>query len=73
MMVISGVPVDNNATTCSTSNAKIDFVTRKLYRFKAIAPTSTNLNSVNNLAVLTAATENTMNVDTGTSITYSAV
>ena len=73
MMVIFGVPVDNNAMTCSTSNAKIDFVTRKSYRFKAIAPASTNLNSANNLAVMFAATENTMNVDTGAAVTYSAV
>ena len=73
MMVISGVPCDNNAGTVSTNDARIDWVTRKSYRFKTIATASNVLNVANNLTQLTAGTENTMNVESGVAVTYSKV
>ena len=73
MMVIYGTPCDNNASTVSTCDSKISWVTRKSYRFKSILASSNKLDSVNNLPVLTRATENQMNVDAGTAITNSYV
>ena len=73
MMVISGVPCDNNAGTVSTNDGIIDWVTRKSYRFKTIATTSNVLNVANNLTTLTAANENTMNVESGGAVTFSKV
>ena len=74
MMVISGVPCDNNATTdVSTSDRKIDYVTRKSYHFKTILDDCSHLTSVNNLPVICAAQEAVMNVDTGAATTYSKV
>ena len=71
MMVISGVPCDNNAGTVTTNDARIDWVTRKSYRFKTVATASNILNSANNLTTLTVGSENTMNVDTGAAVTFS--
>ena len=73
MMVISGVPCDNNAGTVSTSSGRIDYVTRKSYRFKTIATASNVLNAVNNLTTLSATAQNTMNVDTDATTTYGAI
>ena len=73
MMVISGVPRDDNAGKVSTTNGRIDYVTRKSYRFKTVATASNVLNSTNNLITLTAANQNTMNVDTDATQTYGAV
>ena len=73
MLVISGCPVDNQSTTISTSDAKIDFVTRKSYRFKCVLDFSQKLTAVNNLTTLTVANENTMNVETGGAVTFSKV
>ena len=73
MMVISGVPCDNNAGTASTSSGQIDYVTRKSYRFKTIATASNVLNVANNLTTLTAVNQNVMNVDTDATQTYGAV
>ena len=56
--------------TVSTSDAKIDFVARKSYRFKSILDFSQKLAAVNNLTTLTAANENTMNVENGVAVTY---
>ena len=64
MLVISGVPCDNNTTTdVSTSDGKIDFVTRKSYCFKTILDDCVRLTAVNNLSVIPAAQESVMNVD----------
>ena len=73
MMVISGVPCDNNAGTVSTSSGRIDYVTRKSYRFKTIATASNVLNIANNLTTLASTAQNTMNVDTDATQTYGAV
>ena len=73
MMVIYGTPCDNNASTVSTCDSKISWVTRKLYRFKSVLASSNKLDVANNLAVLTRATENQMNVDSATAITNSYV
>ena len=74
MMVISGVPCDNNATTdVSTSDGKIDFVTRKSYRFKTILDDCVKLTSVNNLPIIATAQEAVMNVDSGAAVTFSKV
>ena len=58
IMVIQGCPVDNNAAIVSTSHCKVDYVSRKVYRFKTI---------------LYDCSKNTMNVDTGAGITESNV
>ena len=73
MMVISGVPCDNNTGTVSTNDARIDYVARKSYRFKTIVTASNVLNVANNLTQLTPGTENTMNVESGVAVTYSKV
>ena len=73
MMVIYGTPCDNNISTVSTCDSKISWVTRKSYRFKSILASSNKLDVANNLAVLTRATENQMNVDSATAITNSYV
>ena len=74
MMVISGVSCDNNATTdVSISDIKIDYVTRKSYRFKTILDDCLRLTSINNLPVISAAQEAVMNVDTGAATTFSKV
>ena len=73
MMVIYSTPCDNNASTVLTCDSKISWVTRKSYRFKSILASSNKLDVANNLAVLTRATENQMNVDAGTAITNSFV
>ena len=72
MMVISGVPCDNNATTdVSTSDRKIDYVTRKSYHFKTILDDCLRLTSVKKLPVISAAQEAVMRVDADAAITYS--
>ena len=74
MMVISGVPCDNNATTdVSTSDGKIDFVTRKSYRFKTILDDCVRLTAANNLSIIPAAQESVMNVESGAAVTFSKV
>ena len=74
MMVISGVPCDNNSTTdVSTSDGKIDFVTRKSYRFKTILDDCVKLTAANNLPIISAAQESVMNVDSGAAVTFSKV
>ena len=74
MLVISGVPCDNNVTTdVSTSDGKINYVTRKSYRFKTILDDCLRLTSVNKCPAISAAQEAVMNVDTGTATTYSKV
>ena len=72
MMVISGCPCDN-ATTVSTSDAKIDYISKKVYRFKSIVDDSSKMTVTNNITALTAATENIMNVDTGSATTFGSV
>ena len=73
MMVISGVPCDNNSTTTvSTSDGKIDFVSRKSYRFKTILDDCVRLTAANNLSVIPAAQEYVMNVESGAA-TFSKV
>ena len=73
MMVISGCPCDNNSTTVSTADAKIDYVSKKVYRFKNIVDDSIKLTATNNITAITAATENIMNVDTGAATTFGSV
>ena len=73
MMVISGVPCDNNAGTVSTNDARIDWVTRKSYRFKTIATASNVLNVANNLTQLTAVNQNEMNVESGGAVTFTHI
>ena len=73
MIVISGVPCDNNAGTVSANDGRIDWVTRKSYRFKTIATASNVENVTNNLTALTAENENTMSVDTGAAVTFRKV
>ena len=73
MMVISGSPCDNNSTTVSTADAKIDYVSKKVYRFKNIVDDSIKLTAANNITAITAATENVMNVDTGAATTFGSV
>ena len=73
MMVIVGTPCDDNASTVSTGDARIDYVTRKSYRFKTVLDDCVKMNTVNNLAVIAAASENVMNVDAGAAVTFSKV
>jgi hypothetical protein len=76
ILIIYGCPIDNNVTTgyvISTSNAKIDFVTRKSYMYKNNLDFSSKLASANNLTQLTQANEHTMSVDQAVEITNTTV
>ena len=72
-MVVVGTPCDDNASTVSTGDVKIDYVARKSYHFKTILDDCLKMNSVNNLPVFAAASENVMIVDTGAAVTFSKV
>ena len=74
MMVVSGTPVDNNASTgyvVSTADAKVDYVTRKSYTYKNNLDFLNKLTATNNLTTLTQANEHTMSVDQAVDITNS--
>ena len=73
IMVIQGIPVNNGAQFVSTSDCRVDFITRKVHRFKTLLDNCAKMTATNNLAVLTQATENTMNVDTATAITNASI
>ena len=68
-MVISGCPVDNNATIVSTCHWKVDYISRQVYCFKTVLDDCAKMNAVNNMQALPQATESTMNVDAATTIT----
>ena len=66
-----GTPCDNNLTSVPTTDAKVDWVMRKSYRFKNTLSFSNVLSCDNNLPVLTQATENQINVESGAAVKFS--